>query len=120
MENEKATKPDFQKSEFWAAILTLISAIIGGLHGETKSRIIALTSALFISFVSEHPGWKTRAFWGSIASIVGSMALAVSEADIPGLPVGLTKAASMTAATVISAGYTVSRYTAKQLPRLDD
>jgi hypothetical protein len=48
------------------------------------------------------------------------MALAVSEADIPGLPVGLTKAASMTAATVISAGYTVSRYTAKQLPRLDD
>ena len=103
--------------------------MLGGLLGDSHARAAAMITVLFTSFVyalfrtplvSEHPGWRTKAFWGSIISIGGSMALALSEAEIPGLPPGVTRVASLAASSVVAAGYTVSRFTAKQLSQLPD
>lgn len=119
-----AQKPDVQKSEFWAALVTIVGTL-GASYSTTTTvgKIFAvggliLTVGVYAYFrtplPSEKPGWKTPAFLGAVLSIIASVALAISETDLGFLPPGVTKVAAVVSAAVASAGYSVYRYKAKR------
>lgn len=115
-------KPELAKSESWVTIVAVLGAI-APLVGSNASKIITVISLVIsagayaffhTSLPSEKPGWKTPAFWTAVATIVGSVALALTQADLPFLPVGVTKVASVIVAAVTAAGYTIYRTSLKR------
>ncbi len=117
-------KPAKNSSEF---ALTLITALLGVaviVFKDATAMMVAsgiaaiLSAGVFAIFktplVAKRPGWKTKVFWTSVLTVIGSVALAVSELDIPGLPDGITRIASMITAGLSAAGYTVYRRQIKE------
>jgi hypothetical protein len=117
-----------RRSETWLSALTSVGAALsayGPLAGGTNRQIevwasmgalvltVATQTLTRTALVADHPGWKTKAFWGSVAMVVASVALAISEANIPGLPPGITKSAAVGVAALTAAGYSGWRYRAK-------
>lgn len=112
-------KSRFLTSEFWLSLITtgLSVAVIMLKDGQAiawASGIAAVLAAgvyaLFqTKLPSENPGWKSKAFWGAVISVVGSMAVAVADLAIPGLPDGVTQIAAMIGAAVSAGGYTIYR-----------
>jgi uncharacterized membrane protein YhhN len=115
-------------SEFWIAILTVLANL--GFAFASQNKWGAVFAACAIATIggvygyfrtdlpSANPGWKTKLFWGSIAVIVGSAALNLAEAKIPGLSPSVTKYASMIATIIVAAGYTLVRAGTKQTEML--
>lgn len=107
----------------WVSLLTLVSVIASGLSlPGPADKIVTLASVIITGAVyayfrtplpSEHPGWKSSAFMSAALTIVGSIALTVSQADLPFLSKGVTADASLLAAAISAAGYSVYRYRAK-------
>lgn len=118
-------KPEVQKSEAWASIVAVLGVFGAGFSiTGTTGKVFALVSLLITvgtyayfhtTLPSLRPGWKTKAFLGAALSIVGSIALALSEANLPFLPAGVTKYAALMSAAISAAGYTVYRYQAKRV-----
>lgn len=116
-------KPEMAKSEMWTTLLTLVGVLASGLSLPTAAdKFVTLASVIITggvyayfrtSLPSEHSGWKTRAFLSAALTIVGSIALTLSQADLPFLPKGVTADASLVAAAISAAGYSVYRYRAK-------
>jgi hypothetical protein len=112
-------------TEMWMTVATALSAIataVGGKVTGSGSLVAGLFSvvvtavtyaALRTPLAAKRSGWKTPLFWTSMLSILGSVSLAVSEADIPGLPPGVTKICAIVASGLAASGYTVYRYVRK-------
>jgi uncharacterized membrane-anchored protein len=116
-----ATKDAIQKSEMWLAVITSLGTLGAGfaMNSNTVTVITLLLTAGTYAFfrtdlAATKPGWKTKAFWGALLSVVGSIALALSQANLPFLPPNVTKVAAMIAAGIASGGYTIYRYTVKK------
>lgn len=120
-------KPELTRSELWTTVFTVIGTLATGFATTGPAgKFIALVTLLGTvatytyyrtPLPSAHPGWKTPAFFGSALSIVGSIALAISEANLPYLPEGATKIGALVAAGVTAAGYTVYRYSVKAVAK---
>lgn len=120
-------KAEMAKSEAWTTLLTIVGVITSGLSLPTVAgKFFTLASVLITGSVyayyrtslpSEHPGWKTRAFLSAALTIVGSIALTLSQADLPFLPKGVTADASLIAAAISAAGYSVYRYRVKAVAK---
>ena len=118
-------KPDVQKSEAWTSIMAALGIIGASLSVTSTAGKIFVFGNLVItvgvyayfhtSLPSMRPGWKTKAFIGAAISIVGSVALALSEANFPFLPAGVTKYAAIVSAAITAAGYTIYRYQTKKV-----
>jgi len=113
-----------KRSEAWLSLVTMVGVFASAMVGNNSTAmmsvsvaVLALTVGVFAIFKTDlpsvKPGIKTKAFWSSVVTVVGSIALALSEADIAGLPSGVTKLASILSALVAAGGYTVIRYRAK-------
>lgn len=120
MAETEAPSKKFPSSEFWLSLITTLMAVVMVLLKDhtralaITSGVAAILSAGVFAFyrtplLSEKPGWKTPMFWGSIATVIGSMAAAVSEFELSFLPKGVTQAASMIVAGLTAAGYTIYR-----------
>lgn len=117
-----APKGELSKSESWVTIVAILGAI-APLVGSGISKWVTLAATVIAagsyayfhtSLPSQSPGWKTPAFWGALATVGGSVALALTQTDISFLPVGVTKVAALIVAAVTAAGYTLYRYNVKQ------
>jgi len=114
------TKGDLGKTEFWLSLVTVATALTAayGKGSSSGTWIVSLISvvltagsyaALRTGIVAGTTGWKTKAFWGSMLTVVASCAAAVTNTEIPGLPEGTTKVASVISAALMAAGYTAIR-----------
>jgi heme O synthase-like polyprenyltransferase len=119
------TKNSTETTELWTSLATFLMTVVVTLTGTVKGSgsVIATIFSLVVMagtyafmntpLAAKRVGWKTPMFWSSVMTIVGSIALAFTEADIPGLPPGVTKISSIVAAGVAASGYNVYRYTHK-------
>jgi len=113
-----------ERSETWMALVAsfgaLASATVGS-HSTAQTivsvAVLVLTVGIYAYYKtdlpSKHSGVKTKAFWVSMATVVGSVALALSEADMLGLGPNVTKYAALVSTLLSAAGYTVIRYNTK-------
>lgn len=113
------------RTESWLSLITALGAVltahfshIEGAASKIAAGVCVLLAAVYaIAHTpltsSNRPGIKTKAFWGSIVVVLGSMAAALSEVSIEGLSPKITQAAALVVACVTAAGYNVWRYTAK-------
>lgn len=113
-----------ERSETWMTLIAAFGAMASAMVGQhtggniaVSVGVLVLTVGVFSFYKTDLPskksGVKTKAFWTGIATMLGSVALALSEADLPGLPAGVTKYAALVSTLVVAAGYTVVRYNAK-------
>lgn len=119
MSESEDKKPRFQTSEFWLSLITTILSVLmvmlkDGTAIAWASGIAAVMSAgvyaLFQTpLPSDNPGVKSKVFWTSVVTIVGSMAVAVSEMSIPGIPPAVIQVAGMISAAIAAGGYTIHR-----------
>jgi len=117
MSEEKKSR--FQTSEFWLSLITtmLSVAMVVLKDGQAiawASGIAAVISAGVYAFFqsplpSEQPGVRSKVFWTSVITIVGSVAVAVSELAIPGIPHTVVQVAGMISAAIAAGGYTIHR-----------
>jgi uncharacterized membrane protein YhhN len=115
-------------SENWLSILTVITNLVLAVASQSKwtavfaAFCVAVVGGVYAYFrtdlPSSKPGWKTKLFWTSIIVIVGSAALNLGQATIPGLSGTVTKYASMVAAVIAAAGYTLLRVEIKKTEML--
>jgi uncharacterized membrane protein YhhN len=115
-------------SENWLSILTVITNLILAVAGQSKwtavfaAFCVATVGGVYAYFrtdlPSSKPCWKTKLFWVSILVIVGSAALNLAQTAIPGLSPTVTKYASMIAAVIAAAGYTLIRVEIKKTEML--
>ena len=118
-----AKKSMIQQSEFWLSLIASLLAIVMIFFKDEQAMAIASGIALTISAAvyaafrtplpSEKPGWKTKTFWVSILTVFGSVAAAIDEVEMPGLPKGVTRIAAMVTAGLTAGGYTIYRYKGK-------
>lgn len=117
-------KPALKQSEFWISLVgSILSLLVLVLNENEVALAIASTVAFLLSAAvyayfrtplpSEKPGWKTKTFWVSILTVLGSVAAAISGADLPGIPESVTKVAAMITAGLTAGGYTLYRYQGK-------
>ncbi len=112
-----------RRSETWITIIATLAGIAHTLFASgADARVIAIVSfilsagtfAIFqTDLISDKPGWKTPAFWTAMATVVGSIVLSISGADLPFLPPKVTQVASLIATGLTAAGYTLYRWTNK-------
>lgn len=76
--------------------------------------MMAMVYALFRTpLVANHSGWRTKTFWVSVVTVVGSGAAAINESDIAGIPAGVVKVCGVIVAACTAMGYTLWRYKKK-------
>jgi hypothetical protein len=119
------TKFDPERTEFWLSSTSMTGTITAAFLSSKSPAVPWISLGTLVLTVTTYailrtplaaldkPGVKTRAFWGAVAIVVSSVATAISDADIPGLPPGITKAASMVVAALTAIGYNAIRYRAK-------
>lgn len=116
----ESDKSRIRTSEFW---LTLVTTLLGVAMAVLKndvaiawaSGIAAILSTSIYAFFqtplrSAKPGMRTKVFWASALSILGSVAVTITELSIPGMPDGITQGAGMLVAALTAGGYTIYRY----------
>jgi len=119
------SKPEVTRSELWITVIGALGSALSAMVARSGSASIWVSFGTMVGTVAVYaimrtpiattrPGWKTPAFWASLATVLVSVTLAISEANIPGLPIGLTKIASIITAALTAAGYTAIRYSAKK------
>lgn len=111
-------------TENWLSVATVILNLLFAVSAQNKwvavvaAFSVAAIGAVYAYFRTDlpttKPGWKTKAFWASIVVIIGSAALNLSQASIPGLSAEVTKYATMIASVVAAAGYTLIRVESKK------
>ena len=112
-------KSRYATSEFWLSMITTGLSLVMFVVKDGNALAWASGIAAFLSagvyalfqtkLPSENPGWKSKAFWTAMVSVFGSMAVAVADIHIPGLPDVVTQIAAMIAAAVSAGGYTIHR-----------
>jgi hypothetical protein len=123
-EPRQKPKKALERSETWLTLITALGAMATAMVGQhpgsvtlVSAFVLVLSVGVYAFYKTDLPsrksGVKTKAFWASIATVVGSVALALSEADLPGLPAGVTKYAALISTLLTAAGYTIIRYNAK-------
>jgi drug/metabolite transporter (DMT)-like permease len=120
--DKRPRKANVARSEFQLSLVTILGTVLTLVSREptTTTALVSviLTAGAYAIFqtdiVSKKPGWKTIPFWTSLLTVLASIALAISEANIPGLPEGVTRLAAVLAAALTSAGYTAYRYKVKR------
>lgn len=126
MQGVTEKKPAVKASETWLSLITAVGAIVTAYTSsiEGAARWVALGVCVLLAAVyalfrtplvnrEGRPGVTTRAFWGALLGVVASVATAIGEAQIAGLPPQITQAASMVAGALVAAGYNVWRYRRK-------
>lgn len=120
------SKPALQKSETWMTLVAALTAMAVPLAEGFGDKIhviisliaLAITVGTYTVFKTDlpsiKPGWTSKPFWSAVVIVIGSVALAISETTIAGVPPGVTKAAGIIAAAVTAAGYTLLRFSAKE------
>jgi uncharacterized membrane protein YfcA len=110
-----------KKSEAWlsaiAAIGAVLTAYLSHIPGAATWVALGVCLALTAVFAffktplasAKKPGIKTKTFWTSVIVVVGSIAAAVSEIDIAGVPAKVTQVAGMISAATMALGYNVWR-----------
>lgn len=118
---EISIKRDVQKSEAWLSTVTALGALLTAYlsHVQGAATWIALgvcgaLAAVYAYFRTplasqKKPGWKTKTFWVSVTGIVGSVATAIAEIDIAGIPARVTQTSAMISAGIVALGYTIWR-----------
>lgn len=118
-------KPDLERSEAWLSTLSGLGALVAAYtaHIEGSATWVAVgvctvLAAVYAFFrtplaAKDRPGVKTKAFWTSIIVVLASVATAISEADIAGVPAKVTQLAGMIGAAAVAMGYNVWRYRTK-------
>ena len=115
-----------RKSEAWLSAI----AVIGALLATHTSRIegaatwvalglCAVLTAVFAYFktplaAKNKPGVKTKTFWTAVVVVLGSVATAIAETDIAGVPARVTQIAGLISAGTVALGYNVWRYAIKR------
>lgn len=117
------TKSNLQRSETWLSAIAAIGAVLTVNAHKDLSVFVAVgvTVALAAAFAifrtplvnKKRPGVKTKAFWTALVVVLGSVAAAVAEADIPGVPAKVVQVAGAIAAGVTALGYNIWRYKGK-------
>lgn len=112
------------KSESVLITLATLSSMAGVMFRENSHAVSAIgvvssliSVAVFAfyqtSLSAEVSGWRTKAFWGSLITVLGSVCLALSEMELPGVGAKVSQIAGFVATAVVSAGYAVHRYQVK-------
>lgn len=126
VETPNPLKSPAKTTEFWTTLATTLTSFVIAFnpkHATVITTVIALLAVAIPACVyaygqttlpSSRPGWKTKSFWTAVITIVGTVSLAVSETDIPGLPPGVTRLAALVAAGIATAGYSLLRFKAKR------
>lgn len=121
-------KADTQKSEFWISVISTVGSLLSASLAKTPGAATWINfGALVVTIVAyvlmrtpivapSGPGWKSKSFWLAVPVLLLSIAVGISEANIPGLPPGVTQVASAFAIALTGAGYTAIRYRAKNAP----
>lgn len=119
------TKSIVQKSEAWLSAIAaggaLMTAYLSHIEGAATwiavgvCLLLAGTYAFFRTPLAAPgaPGIKTRTFWTSIMVVVTSIAGALAEVNIAGVPAKVTQAAGVVSAALVAFGYTLWRYKKK-------
>lgn len=114
-----------QKSEVWLSVITAIAAVFNVYlaHIEGIGVWIALGSCIALAAVytffktslasQSRPGWKTKPFWVAIGTVVASVAAAIAETPIPGLPPKIAQIAGVVTTVAMALGYNIWRYREK-------
>ena len=125
---EEAPKSVISKTEAWMSSIASLGALLTAYvsHIEGAATWVALGLCVLLTGVfayfrtplaaKDKPGVKTKTFWTAIVVIVASVATAVSEADIAGIPAQVTQIAGMVSAAVMALGYNIWRYRKKVGP----
>jgi len=118
-------KPDLERSEAWLSALSGVGALVAAYTARIEGAatwvalgVCVVLTAVYAFFrtplaAEDRPGVRTKAFWTSIIVVLASVATAISEAAIAGIPPKVTQAAGMIAAAAVAMGYNVWRYKAK-------
>lgn len=93
----------FKEHSHVVSVVGVVSALIG-------AAVFALYQTPLSAEVS---GWKTKAFWGSLITVAGSVCLALSEMQLPGVGQKISQIAGFAATAIVSCGYAVHRYQVK-------
>ena len=93
----------FKDNSHAVSVIGVVSALVG-------AGVFALYQTPLSAEVS---GWKTKVFWGSLATVVGSVCLALSEMQLPGVGQKVSQIAGFVATAVVSSGYAIHRYQIK-------
>lgn len=128
--NVDTSKNVLATTEFWTTLMTCIGVFLTSMH--VKTSIVTLITTLVsvampaavytfykTTLPSKHPGVKTKAFWVALGTIAASIVLAVSEANVPGLPPSVTKVVAIIAASLTATGYTAIRVRQKKADAQD-
>ena len=122
---EEAPKSVISKTEAWmssiASLGVLLTAYVSHIEGAptwVALGVCVLLTGIFAFFktplaAKDKPGVKTKTFWTAIVVIVASIATAVSEIDIAGIPAKVTQVAGMIASAAMALGYNIWRYKRK-------
>ncbi len=127
---ETGEKSHLAKSEVWINGVTALGAGLTAIYAKNPgvlkwiapgiTVLLAVIYALFHTPLAPGdgtvPGWKTKSFWMSLATIVGSAAAALSESDIVGIPAKVIQVAGLIVAMFTAMGYTIWRYNTKRAP----
>lgn len=125
MADEAQPKSVLKKSEAWLSTITGVGALLTAYVSQVEGApmwvalgvclVLTATYAFFRTPLAgtDSPGLKTKAFWTGVVVILASVATALSEADIAGIPAKVTQVAAMVSAAAVALGYNVLRYKAK-------
>ncbi len=122
---EEAPKSIVSQSEAWLSAITgagaLATAYLSHITGAATwvaLGLCVLLTGVFAFFktplaAKDKPGVKTKTFWTAVIVILASIATAVSEADIGGIPARVTQIAGMASSAAMALGYNIWRYRKK-------
>lgn len=116
------TPPSGMTSETQLTLVTSFGAVLTAYlsHIDGAATWIALGVCVFLTAAHAFrstalaapggPGIKTKAFWSAVVVVVASVATAIAETDIAGIPAKVTQAAGLVAAAATAFGYRIWRY----------
>lgn len=118
------TKGDAKRSELWLSLISMFGALVvshlspdGTAASWVGIGVAVLLGGVYAFFrtplAAQTSGVKTKAFWGSLITIVGSMAAVLADPTTGGVPEPVARVAGVVLAAVVATGYTVHRFRTK-------
>ena len=118
-------KSDIARSEAWLSTITalgsLLTVYLSHVEGATTWLALLICGVLGGVYAffrtslasKKRPGVKTKAFWTAIIVVAASIATAISESSVAGIPAPVVKVAGLISATAAALGYNIWRYRLK-------
>lgn len=118
------TKTEKTRSELWISLITSIGTLVTVYFApaESTARTLGMVSAVLIAGVyaffrtplaARTSGVKTKMFWGSLLTVLGSMAAVLADQGTKGVPQPVAHVAAIVVTAVVASGYTVHRFRTK-------